>query len=106
MPYRSWLLVPGDSERKLSKSIATGADVVVVDLADSVSYGAKPRARELAAGWLEAHRQQVLERRTARWVRINALNSRLWREDLLAILPAAPEGAHPRREPRKTSSGP
>ncbi len=28
----------------------------------------------------------------ARWVRINPLDSRLWREDLLAVLPGAPAG--------------
>lgn len=92
MPYRSWLLVPGDSEKKMAKASATGADVVVLDLADSVPYAAKPAARELAASWLEAHRSQVVERRTARWVRINSLSSRLWRDDLLAVLPGAPEG--------------
>jgi citrate lyase subunit beta/citryl-CoA lyase len=92
MPYRSWLLVPGDSEKKLSKANATGADVIVVDLADSVPVAAKPKARELAAGWLDAHRYQVVERRTARWVRINGLNSRMWRDDLVAVLPYAPEG--------------
>ena len=92
MPYRSWLLVPGDSEKKLSKAVSTGADVVVVDLADSVPLAAKPNARALAAAWLTTHRHQVLERRTARWVRINALSSRLWRDDLVAVLPGAPEG--------------
>lgn len=92
MPYRSWLLVPGDSEKKLGRAASTGADVIVVDLADSVPFEAKAKARALAAGWLQAHRHQVLERRTARWVRINALSSRLWRDDLVAVLPSAPEG--------------
>ena len=76
----------------MARASATGADVVVVDLADSVPYAAKPAARELAASWLEVHRSHVVERRTARWVRINSLCSRLWREDLLAVLPGAPEG--------------
>ena len=29
---RSWLFVPGDSERKLEKAASSGADVVIIDL--------------------------------------------------------------------------
>ncbi len=92
MAVRSWLFVPGDSEKKLSKVAASGADVVIVDLEDSVTHDNKPRAREMAREWLSAHRQQVTERRMGRWVRINALDSRMWRDDLLAVLPGAPDG--------------
>lgn len=93
MRYRSWLVVPGDSERKLGKALATGADVVVVDLDSSVAQSAKLAAREMAAEWLMAHRRQVLEQAPmARWVRINGLDTRLWREDLVAVLRGAPEG--------------
>ena len=93
MANRSWLFVPGDSEAKLARAPGVGADVVIVDLEDAVAPEAKPRARELAAGWLKAHRQQVVaERGFARWVRINSLDSRLWRDDLLAVLPGTPDG--------------
>ena len=93
MRYRSWLIVPGDSERKLGKALATGADVVVVDLDATVPIDGKQAARALTASWLKAHRHQVLEQSPmARWVRINSLDSREWREDLIAILPGAPEG--------------
>lgn len=93
MRYRSWLVVPGDSEHKLGKALATGSDVVVIDLDASVAIDAKHVARALAAEWLLAHRRQVLEQSPmSRWVRINALDSRLWREDLVAVLPGAPEG--------------
>ena len=33
---RSLLFVPGDSEKKLEKGFASGADAVIVDLEDSV----------------------------------------------------------------------
>lgn len=93
MRYRSWLVVPGDSERKLGKALALGADVVVVDLDSSVAPDAKLQAREMAAEWLKAHRRQVLEQAPmARWVRINPLGTRLWRDDLVAVLRGAPEG--------------
>jgi citrate lyase subunit beta / citryl-CoA lyase len=92
MPLRSWLFVPGDSEKKVGKAASTGADAIIVDLEDSVAPSGKEMARELACEWLINHRQQVTERRFARWVRINALDSRSWREDLLAVLPGAPDG--------------
>ncbi len=38
---RSLLFVPGDSERKLAKGFSAGADVVIVDLEDSVAAGKK-----------------------------------------------------------------
>ncbi len=78
MAVRSWLFVPGDSEKKLSKAAATGADVIILDLEDSVAFANKARARELATAWLQAHRAQVTGgKRLGRWVRINALDSRL-----------------------------
>jgi len=92
MAMHSWLFVPGDSEKKLGKAAATGADVIIVDLEDSVAPANKPRARELARDWLAAHRNQVAERKFGRWVRINALDSRMWRDDLVAVLPGAPDG--------------
>jgi citrate lyase subunit beta/citryl-CoA lyase len=87
MAMRSWLFVPGDSERKLAKVAGCGADVVIVDLEDAVAPQAKEAARALAREWLAQG--------TAggqRWVRINALDTPLWRDDLLAVLPAAPDG--------------
>ncbi len=93
MAVRSWLFVPGDSEKKLSKAAATGADVIILDLEDSVAHSNKAQARELTVAWLGAHRAQVTGgKRQGRWVRINALDSRMWRDDLLAVLPGAPDG--------------
>ena len=93
MSVRSWLFVPGDSEKKLSKAAGTGADVVILDLEDSVAAENKARAREMAGEWLAAHREQVTGgKRMGHWVRINALDSRQWREDLLAVMPGAPDG--------------
>jgi citrate lyase subunit beta / citryl-CoA lyase len=93
MQYRSWLIVPGDSEAKLSKSLGTGADVIVVDLEASVAFPGKAVARQLARKWLMIHRQQIVEQSPmARWVRINSLTSRCWRDDLMAVMPGAPEG--------------
>ncbi len=93
MQYRSWLLVPGDNEEMLGGAGATGADVVVVDLEEGVAPDAKNAARARTVEWLNIHRKQIIEhRRVGRWVRINAMETRVWRDDLLAIMPGRPEG--------------
>ena len=93
MHVRSWLFVPGDSERKLAKAPETGADAIIVDLEDSVAAEAKPAARGLAAEWLAAHRSHLVAgRRTERWVRINPLDSPYWREDILTAMRGGPDG--------------
>ena len=93
MAVRSWLFVPGDSEKKLDKVGGTAADVVILDLEDSVTADNKGRARDMVGSWLAAHRAKVTDgKRMGRWVRINALDSREWREDLVAVLPGGPDG--------------
>jgi citrate lyase subunit beta/citryl-CoA lyase len=93
MPMRSWLFAPGDSEKKLAKLSSTGADVVILDLEDAVTPEAKPRARELTREWLAARRTSVIEgRQQSRWVRINALDTPYWRDDLVAVMAGAPDG--------------
>ncbi|TIW75766.1 MAG: CoA ester lyase, partial [Mesorhizobium sp.] len=49
---RSLLFVPGDSARKLEKGFEAGADVVIVDLEDSVAGANKVAARAVAAGFI------------------------------------------------------
>lgn len=93
MPMRSWLFVPGDSQAKLDKVAGLGADVVIVDLEDAVAPPAKPAAREMARNWLETHRERgAAAERFGRWVRINPLDTPLWREDLAAVMPGRPDG--------------
>ena len=53
---RSLLFVPGDDERKLGKSLACGADAIIVDLEDSVAAAAKPDARVRACAFLRKAR--------------------------------------------------
>lgn len=89
MQQRSWLFVPGDSAKKLGKAADTGADVIIVDLEDSVAASNKAAARDLSCAWLTE------QRRTApfgRWVRINALDTPFWRDDLAGVMAGAPDG--------------
>lgn len=93
MPIRSWLFVPGDSEKKLSKAPSIGADVVIVDLEDAVAPEAKEGARHTTREWLTANGVQVLAGpKQQHWVRINPLDSGLWQEDLAAVMPGKPDG--------------
>jgi len=81
---RSFLFVPADSERKLSKASDSGADALILDLEDSVTAAARPAAREVAADFLKG-RENV-------WVRINAIDSEDAAADLAAVIPSAPAG--------------
>lgn len=93
MPPRSWLFVPGDSEKKLGKAMSTGAHAVIVDLEDAVAPSAKVQARTMARDWLAIHRHHVIESRPmARWVRINAFDTGMWRDDLEVVMAGAPDG--------------
>jgi citrate lyase subunit beta/citryl-CoA lyase len=84
---RSLLFVPGDSERKLARGVTSGADVLIIDLEDSVAMAQKARARDVAAAFLNG-----LDRTSAPdiHVRINDLESGLAEDDLAALMPARP----------------
>lgn len=89
-PLRSLLFVPADSERKLAKADAAGADAVILDLEDSVAPPNKARARELAAAYLRERPGR--ERSHEIWVRINALDTEFALPDLAAVVAAQPDG--------------
>ncbi len=83
---RSFLFVPGDSEKKLAKGLGSGADALIIDLEDAVAESAKPAARGLAAEALKGPRPAEL------WVRINPLTTAHAAADLKAVVHAAPDG--------------
>jgi citrate lyase subunit beta/citryl-CoA lyase len=85
---RSLLFVPGDSERKLEKGFASAADVIIVDLEDSVAAGNKAAARTIAADFIRARRTA----RAAIYIRVNDFSSGLTDDDLAALVPARPDG--------------
>jgi citrate lyase subunit beta/citryl-CoA lyase len=89
MILRSWLFVPGDSERKLEKGRDNPADALILDLEDSVAKERQQIAREMVCAYLKSRpdrsRQQL-------WVRINPLDSPLALPDLAAVMPGAPDG--------------
>jgi citrate lyase subunit beta / citryl-CoA lyase len=86
---RSWLFVPGDSERKQAKALTTEADAIILDLEDSVDVRQLPAARERVREFLRTHRAGS---RPQLWVRVNPPSGELCREDLAAIFAADPAG--------------
>lgn len=86
---RSLLFVPADSERKLDKSVASGADALLIDLEDSVALESKPAARERAAAFIADRAGQAAPRL---FVRINALDTGLCDDDLAAVMKSGPSG--------------
>ena len=93
---RSWLFVPADSERKISKALDSEADAIIFDLEDSVAPSQKTAARDILKGFVpRAGGPQW-------WVRINPLGSDFIKDDLKLIgvsdvhgivLPKAESGA-------------
>lgn len=86
---RSWLFIPGDSEKKLGKIADCGADAVIIDLEDSVGAANKNTARATTVSYLEQHGASST---TQLWVRINALDSDWCAADIAAVVPHGPAG--------------
>ena len=93
---RSWLFVPADSERKITKALESEADAVIFDLEDSVTPAMKAVARDVLKNLLKRSGGPEW------WIRINPLASEFIRDDLellgLAdvrgiVLPKAESGA-------------
>jgi citrate lyase subunit beta/citryl-CoA lyase len=88
MSLRSFLFVPGDSEKKLARGESYGADALVLDLEDSVAPANKPMAREAVAAFIAA---RPSNRPSELWVRINPLEDG-GLDDLVALVRASPDG--------------
>ena len=85
---RSWLFVPGDSERKLAKGPSTGADILILDVEDSVSPARKPVARKMIAEYLGS----AARGGAPLWVRINGLHTPYWRDDVETAMAGDADG--------------
>ncbi|MEK9281032.1 CoA ester lyase [Bradyrhizobium sp. ISRA442] len=87
-PRRSVLFVPGSNARALEKARDLRTDGLVLDLEDSVASDAKTRARGQIAEAIKARgfgNREVL-------IRINALDSAWWHEDVRMAAQVAPDG--------------
>ena len=106
---RSWLFVPADSERKISKALESDADAIIFDLEDSVAPAQKAAARDIL---------RQLPKRSGGgewWVRVNPIGSEFHKDDLHLIgvadihgivLPKAESGADVTRLSHRTGNIP
>jgi citrate lyase subunit beta/citryl-CoA lyase len=86
---RSFLFVPGDSDRKMAKASASTAHAVVLDLEDSVAAERLPAARQTVREFLVANPDRAKQQL---WVRINPLESGNALSDLVQVVAGAPDG--------------
>ena len=85
-PMRSLLFVPADAPAKIVKALASPADVVIIDLEDSVAASARPMARRnLIDALRDARRERII-------VRVNGLATGETDLDLDAAMTGAPLG--------------
>ncbi len=84
---RSWLFVPGDSERKLAKAWTAGADALIIDLEDAVAGERKAIARDIAATAIAA----APRGRLTVAIRINAIDSGLAEDDIARTFRCRPD---------------
>jgi citrate lyase subunit beta/citryl-CoA lyase len=87
-PIRSFLFVPGNKASWIEKSVASGADALILDLEDSVPPAQKAEAREIVKSkleWLATHKQRT-------WVRINRSPHLYDFDDILAVVGKHLEG--------------
>ena len=84
---RSWLFAPGDSEKKMTKAADGEADIVLLDLEDSVMPEGKPAARQMVHDFLASR-----DDNHRLWVRVNPLSGGETQADLEAIMAARPGG--------------
>ena len=106
---RSWLFVPADSERKITKALDSDADAIIFDLEDSVAPAMKPVARDVLKSLLKRSGGPEW------WVRVNPLGSEFIRDDLDLlgigdihgiVLPKAESGADVTQLAHRTGSIP
>lgn len=80
MRLRSLLFVPGDRPERMEKAAGVGADVLILDLEDSVAAGAKAAARAAVREFVEMRSGDA-----TLFVRVNPLDSDYIAGDLAAI---------------------
>jgi citrate lyase subunit beta/citryl-CoA lyase len=86
---RSLLFVPADGGAKLEKAVASGADVVIIDLEDSIAPERKEAARKAAFDFLQSVNGKP--GRPKLFVRINGLDTGMTDADLDAVVPGKPD---------------
>jgi (S)-citramalyl-CoA lyase len=77
--FNNFLFVPGNRPERYAKALASGADLVCIDLEDSVPLAEKGNARAAALAAIAGHDESRLA------LRINGLRTAAGLEDILAL---------------------
>src|SRR5258708_28170280 len=85
---RAQLYIPGDDLHKIEKGAGLGVDSLILDIEDGVALSQKQAARQTIVQALHTLDFGSSER----LVRINAIGSGFGLDDLIAVLPARPDG--------------
>ena len=88
MSLRSFLFVPGDSERKMAKVEDSEADALILDLEDSVAANRTEIARGMVRDYLQSADRSVCQL----WVRMNPLDGPHALLDLAGVIQGRPDG--------------
>jgi citrate lyase subunit beta / citryl-CoA lyase len=84
--FRSLLFAPASSSRKIEKAFMSDADGVIIDLEDSVAVAEKPAARAALVEALGSPRRLPV------FVRVNAVSTPFFHDDMKALSQIAPTG--------------
>ncbi len=85
---RTMLYLPGNNPNMLTRGYLFGSDGLIMDLEDAVAEGEKDAARILVRDVLRRGEFGDCEVT----VRVNAMDTPYWREDLAAVVPAGVDG--------------
>lgn len=77
---RTWMFVPGSSQKKMEKARDLAADVLIYDLEDAVPFNEKDTARKMVKNELHFNSKQ------ARYIRINGINTPFFHDDLYELV--------------------
>ncbi|PKB68912.1 MAG: hypothetical protein BZY81_00210 [SAR202 cluster bacterium Io17-Chloro-G4] len=87
--FRSLIFVPGNQPKMLGKAISFDADIIMVDLEDSVPPAEKVSAREVAKEWVAKLAKEAPRPSRKIMVRVNSLDTGLTQYEVAAV--AGPE---------------
>jgi citrate lyase subunit beta/citryl-CoA lyase len=94
--FRSWMFVPGEKQRMINKALTLPVDAIMMDIEDGVAPAEKENARRQIGASLEAVAARLKQdqnyRTPARYVRVNAVGSERFIEDIKAVVRPGLEG--------------
>jgi len=83
--FRSLIFVPGNRSNMLERAITFDADIIMVDLEDSVPPGEKITARGVAEEWVSKLAKEGPRPNRKIMVRVNSLDTGLTKDEVTAV---------------------